>query len=150
MGLINVVRKNSPETVHMNFDHDGQRFNRHKLSKIQYHDFKEQYESCVLYGPGNGDLLNTACPTAYPRNPGCQIGLMLEKIKMPPGSFICIVNCTVFCPTLGTVEFTSSFEVEMDVKSSFFRIKGDVSNKLGRFKAQSYGRQFFCGHAYSS
>src|SRR4030042_3877401 len=101
MGFFNIVRENSPETVHVNFDHNGQRFNSHELGKIQYHDFKEQCESCILSGPGDVDLLHTTGCATYPGNPGCQIGLMLEKIKMSPCSFLCIVNRTVFSTTLG-------------------------------------------------
>jgi len=73
--------------------------------------------------PGNINGLDATITTTHSRNAGRQIGLVLEKVQMPPCVPLGVVCTAPLFPTTGTRKTTASGKINLDIQTALIQIK---------------------------
>jgi len=75
------------------------------------------------------------------RHSGCQIGIMVKKVQMPPALFLGIC-----LPTLRAGKGTSSGKIDPDVKSLCIGVKLRIRHLPGRCQTKSHLKNVYVSH----
>jgi len=117
-GPVDVMFQHAPQTGVMLPDQLGDPLDRHGLGQDHDEGLKQQGEAAARTRPGQGHLQHPASGTPDPRHPGHEMGLVLEKVQMPPALWLRVVNRTVPLPAGGTGKTAPPGEVQSDVQTS--------------------------------
>jgi hypothetical protein len=120
---MNIVIQNPPESGVMLFDNIGNGFYRHRLGHHHNERLKQQRKTAPRTSPWNLHGLDATIPTIYTGNTGCQIGLVLEEVQMPPLVPLRVVCTASLSAAVGTGKHTAPGEINLNVQTTFIQIK---------------------------
>lgn len=116
-GELHVVVQNPPQPGVVLADQIGHRAHRHLGLKRHQQGLEEQGEPRLRTGPRHGDLAHAVSGAADARNPGLQVGLVLEEVEVPPRLRLGVVDTAGRLVPLGAGEAGSAREVEVKVEA---------------------------------
>ena len=130
----------------MLFEKGSNGFHRHTLGHHHNKGLKQQRKSAPRTSPGNIDGLDTTISTIASRNTRAQIGLVLEKIQMPPCPPLRVVRMASLSAATRTGKNTASGKINLDVQTMFVRTKLTRNHLPRRSQTQSQLKKICVSH----
>jgi len=81
-----------------------------------------------------------------PRNSGCQVGIMLKKVQMPPALFLGIISLYTRLPTLRAGKSASPGKVDPYVESLCIGVKLRIRHLPRRCQTKGHLKKVYVSH----